>query len=380
MHQKEEVELGSQTLWDDFTSLFPEDTAQIAAELGIMKGARQDKDLFNAMRVLLMHLSSGLSLKETAVRGKIAGICSMSAVALHHRLIKFGPLFKMMCQKILDQSYRMTSANKLKLIDATDICEPGPTGSSYRIHTAFSLPGLCIDTMKLTPVRGKGNGESFCHFAAREGDIFIADRGYCRADGIKYIVANKADVMVRYYGALPLYLKTGRRFDLLKALIPLKETGDNAQWECYIKPSGNTEMIKGRVCAIRKSEAAIVEAHRRCKDKSRKNCRETRESTLFINEYIIIFTTLPCAKYPLKKVLDLYRWKWQIELVFKRLKSLLELGCLPKTTGDSALAWLYGKMLLALLIEKISIQRCAFSPWRQYGTEDDIQGIIMENL
>ena len=51
------------------------------------------------------------------------------------------------------------------------------------------------------------------------------------------------------------------------------------------------------------------------------------------------------------------------QLVFKRLKTLLEMGHLPKFDPASSRAWLYGKLFLALLTEKLARITRAFSPW-----------------
>ena len=48
--------------------------------------------------------------------------------------------------------------------------------------------------------------------------------------------------------------------------------------------------------------------------------------------------------------------------MFKRFKSVAQLGHLPKY-DDSAKAWLYGKLFLALLVEKIHHDARAISPW-----------------
>ena len=62
-------------------------------------------------------------------------------------------------------------------------------------------------------------------------------------------------------------------------------------------------------------------------------------------------------------VLEWYRTRWQVELVFKRFKSLVQLGCLPKYSDESAKAWLYGKLVAALLVEKLIHHASALSPW-----------------
>ena len=78
---------------------------------------------------------------------------------------------------------------------------------------------------------------------------------------------------------------------------------------------------------------------------------------------MIVFTTLPAKDFPGAEVLQWYRLRWQVELVFKRFKSLAQLGRLPKHDDQSAKAWLYGKLLVALLGEKLIDHALAVSPW-----------------
>ena len=47
----------------------------------------------------------------------------------------------------------------------------------------------------------------------------------------------------------------------------------------------------------------------------------------------------------------------------ERFKSLAQLGHLPKYDDESARAWLYGKLFLALLVEKIIRHAESVSPW-----------------
>ena len=49
--------------------------------------------------------------------------------------------------------------------------------------------------------------------------------------------------------------------------------------------------------------------------------------------------------------------------MFKRFKQLADLGHLPKHDDESAQAWLYGKLLVALLVEKLIGHATAISPW-----------------
>jgi len=87
-----------------------------------------------------------------------------------------------------------------------------------------------------------------------------------------------------------------------------------------------------------------------------------RPDTLEAAGYIFVFTTL-AGRIAASAVLELYRGRWQIELAFKRLKSILAVGHLKKTDPDGARAWLQGKLLVAFLIEALISVGERFFPW-----------------
>ena len=76
---------------------------------------------------------------------------------------------------------------------------------------------------------------------------------------------------------------------------------------------------------------------------------------------MIIFSTYPAERFSAVEVLEWHGLRWQVELVFKRFKSLAQLGQLPKSDDESAQAWLYGKLLVALLVEKLMRHALAIS-------------------
>ena len=113
----------------------------------------------------------------------------------------------------------------------------------------------------------------------------------------------------------------------------------------------------------RKSGPAIRIAHRALRREASRKGRAVQPRTWEFAKYVIVFTTFPAAEFPAERVLEWYRLRWQVELVFKRFKSLAQLGHLPKHDDDSAKAWLYGKLLVALLVEKLIRYALDYSPW-----------------
>ena len=68
--------------------------------------------------------------------------------------------------------------------------------------------------------------------------------------------------------------------------------------------------------------------------------------TVYTHNYMFVITSLPA------EILSCYRLRWQVELVFKRRKSLLQLGSIPTKTEEAGEVWINGKILLSLLTEK----------------------------
>jgi IS4 transposase len=168
--------------------------------------------------------------------------------------------------------------------------------------------------------------------------------------------------MVRFHStAMPLYDYRGQRVKVLEKLRTLNETmvGD---WNVYLI-NDNGEKVKGRLCAIRKSQEAIEKAKKEIRKAASKKQRKLKADTLKYAEYVIIFTTVNRHQLKKQDVMELYRARWQVELSFKRLKGIMNLGHLHKSDPESCKAWLHGKMFVALLVERVYQEAEFFSPW-----------------
>lgn len=352
--------------WNVLTSLFPADWRELARTTGALKGLRKNKSEEALLRTLLMHLGCGYSLRETVVRAREAGLADMSDVALFKRLKKCKDWFHAMCQSLFEE--RDTALSRMpgrpvRMFDATHVCEPGKTGSMWRVHYSIEVPSLRCDFFSITATQGKGTGESFRQFPIKAGDLILADRGYSLASGIEYVDASGAFVAVRLNPqSTQLISAKGKTFDLRRRLKTIKRAGSVRSWPASVAVRG-TARVAGRICAARKSEEAIRQSLRKLERRANKNGQTLKPETRLYAEYIILFTTFPEEEFTAQAVLECYRLRWQIELVFKRFKQIANLGHLPKHDDDSAQAWLYGKLFIALVTEKLIGHAQSFSPW-----------------
>lgn len=98
-----------------------------------------------------------------------------------------------------------------------------------------------------------------------------------------------------------------------------------------------------------------AEARRKKKAKAKKDKRTIRKETLEYAEWTMILTSLAPEEMSAEEIGKMYRLRWQIEIVIKRLKSVLEIDKL-RSKMDSQLSKVYllGKSIYALLIERRS--------------------------
>lgn len=352
--------------WTTVKTFLPKNWKWLARRNRALKGLRKDRDPEQVLRPLLIHLGCGYSLKETATRVRQSGIANLSEVALFKRLIKSKDWLSALCVSLMKEWGRDHGVKydlEYRLFDSTLVKEPGRTGSHWRIHYSVCIPSLRCDFFKLTPARGKGNGDTLVQFPVKAGDYIIADRGYSHNSGICYAARKGAHVCVRANpGGLRLYGQDREKLHLLDRMAPLREAGQMLEFEALLRDDRG-EFVEGRICAIRKSEVAIETAQKKLRRRAQKNGEKLRPETIEFAKYVILFTTFPQESFPVSEVLEGYRYRWQVELIFKRFKQVAQLGHLPKKDDDSAEAWLYGKLFVALLTQRMVEHASLFSPW-----------------
>lgn len=351
--------------WQVLLSLFPKGWEKQAGESGALARLRGFSSAEALLRTILLHVARGYSLRETVVQARAAKFASVSDVALLKRLRNAESWLRNLCLEMLRENgvalQAENTTRRVRVVDGTLVKEPGKTGSQWRLLYSVQLPTLLCDFMDLTSDTGAGTGEALMRVPLQRDDLLLADAGYCSVAGIDYVLRQGADVVVRVNPTnFPMYGPTGRKRSLLVSLRrQLSQPGQAGVWKVFLPKEGG--WIEGRACALRKSETAIQKAERKLRRKASKKQTTLRPETLEYAQYVIVFTTWSAA--PAQQILEWYRVRWQIELAFKRMKSLAQLGHLPKYDDHSSRAWLYGKLFVALLVQKLMRTGREISPW-----------------
>lgn len=173
--------------------------------------------------------------------------------------------------------------------------------------------------------------------------------------------------------SFPLLDADGRQLDLLATMRSLVEH-EPCGWPVRFAASDREHAA--RLCAVRKSASAAQLAKERLLKAARKKGKVVQPETLELAEYIFVVATPGLDHLSAAQVLELYRARWQVELGFKRLKSLFDAGSAPNRDPEAVRSWIYAKLLAVLLIERLGEESRLFSPWGfPLGSGKPVEGV-----
>lgn len=342
-------------------TILPEGWQEKADELGIIKRKRELKYVEDLMLLALFHVVNGSTLIEVSEIARIGKIANISDVAFMKQFEKLGELFCWILEQT--EAYQVTDFNvpkylsnyRLLGIDATDVTEKGRSGRLFRLHYAIDIFKMVSCAYIITDQK---TGEKLSNFNFLKGDLIVADRMYGTLKSIEHCVEQNSEFILRLKtGCFKMYDETAKEIDLLSKIQDMKHE-EEREIVASIKLSSGLKKL--RICVKRKDKTSCENSIKRVKEKERKLQRRLSDTAHKMNEFIVVCTALPDA-ISAHEVLQTYRLRWQVEIFFKRLKSIVGFGELPKKREKSSLAWLNGKLMVAVLIE-LFIAKSSFSP------------------
>lgn len=308
------------------------------------------------LRFIFLHVGADMPLRQTVATIAGAGGPSVQPVRLHHKMRRAKPyLAALVAGMTSDASERAPErwgGYEMMALDASTVSGPGAEGIDARIHAVIRLSDLAIAAVQVTDVRG---GETLRRFGWMREQLVIADRGYANAPGVAWVVDEGADVLVRVNrGALPLFDGEGTPIDVLAWCRELSGHRATERATHLLHRDGRAERrIDGRLIGFRLPEKNAEDARQRV---LREHGAHATADQLEAAEYIILFTTAPSARLSAARCVEAYRLRWQIELQFKRWKSLCHFDRLPNYRDDTIQSWLTAKVLIGMLLDRIGSQ------------------------
>jgi len=346
--------------WPYVLDLLPGDLEETARAKLAMVRRREITSAADLLRLCLCYACCDFSLREVAAHAALLGLGRLSDVAVMKRLQGSADWLSYLIIQFLAERglTRQVPPVAVRILDATTITQPGSHGTDWRLHLSLDLARQQISSIELTGAEG---AESFWRCQPQAGEILLADRGYAHRGAVAQMLEAQAHVVVRInWFTFPLQSREGQALNLLALLRPLAR-GEIADGPVQFAHDGTVYPM--RLLALRKTQAAAEKEQHRLRRNATRRGRPLDRRTLQAAQFVLVLTDLKASQLPAAQGLELYRLRWQIEIAFKRLKSLLHLDHLRAKEPALARTYLYAKILGALLVEELTESSLAFFPW-----------------
>lgn len=351
--------------WRAIERLFPAGWRDLATTHGVRFDPRPEfggkiTEAGVLVRLILHHVCTGSSLRVTTALAAALGVIDISPVALHKWMRKCGEWIAAMVSSMVDLGNRFGSqlwaGYEVIAVDATTVQKPGATTVTSRIHYALRLADLRAVSIQVTGIEV---GESLRNFVVKHGQLWLCDRGYCNANSLAHATAGGADVLIRFcVGPMPLRVGNAA-FDARTVFAKLTTSGPVMDLDVLV-PAADRDAIAARLLITRLPDDKAAEAHRRLiKERGRKH---VTADAIEQSRFVMLLVTVPRERLSAEQLFDLYRLRWQIELSFKRDKSIGGLDKLPNFRPDTIHTWISTHMLGAQLARKLADRGEPFPP------------------
>jgi hypothetical protein len=347
--------------WDEVRQYLPWEYEQLARDHEQVEtkfGNAKIRTADDLLRVVLLHVGANMPLRQTVTLMAESGGPNLSPMRLHKKMCRAAPYLRELVTRMLD--WPLEGAPErwggyiFTAVDATVVSGPGSIGTDARIHTKLRVADVSFADVQVTDEKV---GETFLRFTWESGELAVADRAYCATRGIRYVMDSGADVLVRYrLGGIPLCTLEGVAIEVLDLAQPLA-VGEILDVDVQVPVDGRAP-IEGRLIAMRLPPDAADRARKRLQ----RDHKKISPQMLVACDFVLLFTTAKRHRLDAERCLQGYRLRWQIELQFKRWKSLCNFDCLPNQRDDTTLAWLYGKILLGLLLDRMASNPAGLFP------------------
>lgn len=353
--------------YDELRQELPLESTQLARECQAFQRARVLESPDELLYLILLYSIEDFSLRELAGVSTGSGK-PLSDEAIRQRLAACPVWLERLLGKLLPASAlpaRDEAPWQLVICDGSQISGPGAQGTDYRWHVAYDPVAQRVQDLQVTDVH---TGESLSRFTWGPGMVVLGDRNFAKAPALFAIRARGAHVVVRMTPQyLKLWSRSGTPVDLVAAL---QATGQQTRvsFALSLREDKSGQVLPVWIHALHLNAQQCHRARRRAKRQARRRGRTPRAQTLFLSEWVLVLTTLPPSELSAATILELYRIRWQVELVIKRYKSLLAAARVRAKRGSPlAKVYLLGKLLFALLVERRAIARLG-NEWTQMLT------------
>ncbi|WP_246379193.1 IS4 family transposase [Gluconacetobacter johannae] len=324
---------------------------------GALRRVRKVRSAEGLLRLALMYGPGGQSLRAAAARAGDAGIAELSDKAVEGRLRGMGDWLSHILGCLLASRAGVPSPSDeagltLSLVDGSVICAPG-RGGRWKLHACYDPGRGRFTSLQLTTDR---IAEETAHTPVGAGRTVITDRGYARVRNFHDVLSQGSDFITRMgWRAVRLHDASGQKLDVMTTL-----PNDDLPCDRDVHVKGIAQPL--RLVIQRLPAEGAGTARRKKARKASRNGHKLDPRTAEAAGFLILLTSLSRDKHPAEQIIALYRHRWQVEIGFKRLKTLGGIDRLPAANPALARTWLLAHLIAAVMTDDLASEIVGVSP------------------
>ena len=221
-------------------------------------------------------------------------------------------------------------------------------GAAVKLQALMNVVNNQILSLDVRPSNEPDQGYKEYLAYVEEGDLLIGDLGYFSIDSFSEIQRKEGYFLSRYFKRTNVYnLMTGEEIDLRKELSQAQE--DRIELDIGLSES----KFRCRLVAILLTDEAYEKRLKNLKEKQRKDPRSKTKKDDILNRWTIFVTNLP-STVEANILLQVYAIRWQIELLFKMMKTFLNLRKIDSGNQHRVSISLYVSLITMTLLSYIA--------------------------
>lgn len=289
----------------------------------------------------------------------------LSEAGLHQRLDKTAvELLRQVSQIYLTQAGQgavkeiLAPFPHLHIVDSTEIrladglrsvFRGTRTASSLKVQLAYEYKQGHMEAIEVEagchPDQKSDVGET----VMESGDLVLFDLGYFDQKRLARLEMKGVFFVSRLHSQAGLYSTRDSR-QALSLLEMVRDRGSRGELSGYL---GSQERVAVRVLYYRLPKEIAAERRRKAHETARKRGTMCSQHSLDSLDWLFFITNAPAALLSLDQVAEVYRLRWQIELVFKVWKSEMQLASFGAWRIERILTQFYARLLALLFFHRL---------------------------
>lgn len=316
----------------------PKDWQEQAVRLKAWSRTRKLACTADLLRALLVYAASGFSFRQLGIWATLVGLGSLSERAWRKRLARAQDWIAWLLGALigtgLAPDWLHNRSQRILLVDGSRLAVPAGTGDDVRLHCAYNVVAGRLESVEVTD---RHSAEGVHQSDVHAGDIVVTDAGYPLLPSVQHTRKHKAFGVHRISDhQVRLEREDGKKIDL-KRLVKHQGYGTITQRKVWLWDGKEKERLEVRLIieVLPRQQAQAARARKRERIRRKHGSKRSLAPAWWAG-VLLVATTVPQEQWSAQEVIKLYRARWQIELLFKRLKQGLQVHVVPLKLWERA--------------------------------------------